>query len=188
MARKKKFSAENTKPLPKLKIGLLMDDVEAESAVHFHVEEINKRLDCLCEHYETPPGDYLFLALALAEEFVCRKNPGRPKKWNYLALAVLNVEVSRILDDETLSGATVTSAVNHLATQERWQKFLEKTEGIGLEPDPASALKLRYYESRIDRKWAQVAWKAYKGYRLGDAIEEWERYIDDVLFGGHLQE
>lgn len=159
-------------------LGLLMSDDDIQEHCVKWVEEDNKNLLVLCEHFGIPkgPDQFYFLALALAREMVpCfqeKAKEGRPRKWNDYALGVLAVEIERI----TSTGVTLDNAAKALATRKPWNSFLEKWDygnsfSLGAAPD--EAIKTAY-KSAKKRIFSDVARKAFKWHELQGTIGEWE--------------
>jgi hypothetical protein len=172
MAQKKNFSAEMRQPFPEPKIGILMNDEGALAALEACNAEADQRLAEYSAHYQTPPGDYRSLAIALIKDLAVKNPAGRSKKWDDMALGALFVEVERLLNDPSDPAVGISQAVTKLAKQEHWRSFLDQMDSTGVRNEPEEALRRRYYQATRERM-GRIMMKAYKH----DPVEGWEQIL-----------
>lgn len=179
------FQSEETRK-PRLLAAALRDDGSFVDRIKKYSEEDNDKLLLLCRHYGIQASPFMFyeLALALAREIYPEpKKRGRKSKWTLRNKGVLVVEVERrVRQDKPEYG--VAWACSQLAKIEPWASFLEKKEGVTLNPDPAEALRQIYFDFRGDY-WAELSRKKFKEYEREGAIAKWEEQVSDLVRNPH---
>ena len=179
------FQSEETRK-PRLLAAALRDDGSFVDRIKKYSEEDNDKLLLLCRHYGIQASPFMFyeLALALAREIYPEpKKRGRKSKWTFLNKGVLVVEVERRMRQDK-PGYGVAWACSKLAKIEPWASFLEKKEGVTLNPDPAEALRQIYFDFRGDY-WAELSRKKFKEYEREGAIAKWEEQVSDFVRNPH---
>ena len=179
------FQSEETRK-PRLLAAALRDDGSFVDRIKKYSEEDNDKLLLLCRHYGIQASPFMFyeLALALAREIYPEpKKRGRKSKWTLRNKGVLVVEVERrVRQDKPEYG--VAWACSQLAKIEPWASFLEKKEGVTLNPDPAEALRQIYFDFRGD-DWAEISRKKFREYKREGAIAKWEEQVSDFVRNPH---
>lgn len=161
------------------------------------LQEDIARVDALCAEREIQPGStmYLVLALQLAREaYPEAKKAGRNKVWNDLTYGVLVVEVER-LKGKGDAVKPLTWVCKKLAKQPHWLKFLSQRD----DPDcfstnPSEALRKAYnsYIAKMKKNWelapepkprlkAAAFRDMYSLHQLEGTVEEWDKFVVDVL-------
>lgn len=179
------FQSEETRK-PRLLAAALRDDGSFVDRIKKYSEEDNDKLLLLCRHYGIQASPFMFyeLALALAREIYPEpKKRGRKSKWTFLNKGVLVVEVERRMRQDK-PGYGVAWACSKLAKIEPWASFLEKKEGVTLNPDPAEALRQIYFDFRGD-DWAEISRKKFREYKREGAIAKWEEQVSDFVRNPH---
>lgn len=179
------FQSEETRK-PRLLAAALRDDGSFVDRIKKYSEEDNDKLLLLCRHYGIQASPFMFyeLALALAREIYPEpKKRGRKSKWTFLNKGVLVVEVERRMRQDK-PGYGVAWACSKLAKIEPWASFLEKKEGVTLNPDPAEALRQIYFDFRGD-DWAEISRKKFREYKREGAIAKWEEQVSDLVRNPH---
>jgi len=155
-------------------VGLLLTEEEQIQQLLDWAEEDRLKLVRLArEVYEIPDGpeQFYLLALALARRQHPEKNKvGRPGKWKELNQGALVVEIERLLETRE----NLKSACFKLSKREPWKSFLAGTRA------PDEVIRQVFINFREER-WANVARKAFHLFELEGRIEDWDKYVCDVV-------
>jgi hypothetical protein len=175
-----RFQGHDTRKRRLLAAALRNDGSLSERAKEYS-EEDSAKLQLLCLHYgiQSSPSMFYELALELAREIYPEaKKSGRKSKWTELIQAALVVEVERLKrPNDPAHGAEW--ACEQLAKRKPWKSFIEKKESSKSSPDPAEALRKKYYDFRND-KWADVFRGVFKMHELQGLIDEWEKRVESI--------
>ena len=171
---------------PRLLAAALRDDGSLSERIKEYSEQDSAKLQQLCRYYgiQSSPSMYYELALALAREIYPEpKKVGRKSKWTTLNQAALVVEVERLMrPNDPAYGAEW--ACKQLAKREPWASFIEEKESRTSSPDPAEALRKKYFNFRND-KLANVFRDTFKEHEHRGLIDEWEKKVADWVRNLH---
>lgn len=180
-----RFQGHDTRKRRLLAAALRNDGSLSERAKEYS-EEDSAKLQLLCLHYgiQSSPSMFYELALELAREIYPEAKKNRRKlKWTTLIQAALVVEVERLIRPNDRAYG-LTWACKQLAKREPWASFIEEKESRTSSPDPAEALRQKYYDFRYD-KWANVFRDVFKMHEREGLIDEWEKRVADWVRNLH---
>ena len=180
----KKFGGRLDEPMPELQIEMFLSRDDAIETTQWYLGLEQLKLDQLLMHYGVTNFDYKALALAMARDFVpgfqAKKRRGRPRKWNPWTHGVLYAEISRKIREHVLPADAIGDAAKMLSEQLRWSKFISHVQGSGIDADPAETLRKAYYAAQKD-KFTPMIFDLYQHFEHEGTMNEWEKFVDDVL-------
>ena len=143
---RKKFKGPLAQRVKPREVGLLMPAEKRVAIARQWIREDWEKILLLCEHYDIPLGEQMFidLTLALARDFVpgfkTKKKTGRKEKWTVGHEQYLLIDIDRYVKE---NGSTVSEAADHLASRGPWKDFLKPRDRIDPMPNPGEALRRR---------------------------------------------
>ena len=159
----------------------------------------SKKVKSLLEDFQIPHGPYEREDLAIAMANRVRRpadrrartgteKGGRPKKWNWIVLEVLFVDLNREMHSRThlAPKSNVVNAARRLAKREPWRSFVGvrnqkgNDDWIGLMHDPAEVLRKRYADAKKDRHAHRLA-GLFQQFLDKRGEKEWAAQISGLL-------
>lgn len=151
-----KYTGTLKKPVTRKRMGLLQGEDVYQAEAKRIADETFAKFPELFKAHDVPEGNWLALAVALAQAhvpgFKVVKPPGRTTKWGLAEKAEFRLDVDTIIDS---TGWSVVRAIRKVMRTEPWLKVAE--------PMTIGALEQHYYTA--DLRFVEVvrsarAWQA----------------------------
>jgi hypothetical protein len=181
----KEFTGELNTPIAPRREGLLLRSEERQKLRQKWLEEDDRKLALLLQHYEIQkgPGMYRELSLKLARQFVPgfieQKKRGRKSKWTEEIKGILVVEIERLVDPKDKKRGPKWAA-KQLCQKEPWASFIENLDTDETTPDPGEALRRKFYNFR-GKGWANLMRDLFDCYESTDDLAKWDRLVEEAF-------
>ena len=179
----RKFKGKLNERIARRVVNHLLRPGQRNPILKKHFDEDWEKLVLLCEEYEIPVDENMFVKLtfALAREFVAgfqeKKKRGPKPKWTTSRDAALVVEIEKIRDSQNCS---ISEAAKKLALKEPWKGFVDARETGDSPLNAAETLRGQYNNARRS-KHIDYNRKHLTGLRDAYAEQEWETHIRELF-------